>query len=79
MTALWAGVMVAIVGLLFGWALLKTPEWASWIGWLALISGILGLLGGLYLFLGFLIYIHAISQLLFAIWALVMGIKLLRD
>lgn len=77
-TALWSGVMVAIAGLLFSRALLKTPGWPRWIGWLALISGILGLLGGLYPFLGFLSYIHAISQLLFAIWALVTGIKLLR-
>lgn len=78
-TALWSGVMVAIAGLLFGRALLKTPGWPRWMGWLALISGILGLLGGLYPFLGFLSYIRAISQLLFAFWALVMGIKLLRD
>lgn len=78
-TALWSGMMVAVAGLLFGWAGLKTPGWPRWVAWLALASGILGLLGGLYPFLPFLSYVRAISQLLFAIWALVVGIKLLRS
>ena len=78
-TALLASVMVAITGLLFGVAMLRVQGWPRWIGWLVLISGVLGLLGGFYPFVAALSFVRAISHLLYAFWAMVVGIKLLRS
>lgn len=77
-TALLSGVLVAVTGLMFGLAVLRVQAWPRWIGWLVLISGVLGLLGGFYPFVAALSFVRAISHLLFAFWAMVVGIKLLR-
>jgi hypothetical protein len=78
-TALLAGVMVAVAGLLFGLAVLRVQGWPRWMGGLVLISGVLGLLGGFYPFVAALSFVRAISYLLYAFWTMVVGIKLLRS
>ncbi len=80
-TALLAGLLLAVAGLLFGATLLRLQNqgWPRWMAWIVLISGVFGLLGGLYPFVDALSFVRTLSFALFSFWAMVVGIKFFRN
>ncbi len=76
--ALWGYLVLGVTALLLGIGVLRTGAVAAWLGWVAILAGILSAVGILAPLAGVFTALHTIGLILFGVWALILGILMLR-